>query len=342
MTAQLAAEVGAAREEVADAVAEAFLARHPDRVGRYGDGATTHDVAGPGHHLDFLQTAIEMDEPSVFRDYALWCRELLDARGIDEVLLAEGIETIRHELTRRVSGPAAAAVLKASSAGLDALSAARRSGWKEAGAVSPACHLYVAAAVTGRREAALAIVREAVAGADSPVDVYVDIFQNALYEVGRRWQTATVTIAEEHMATATTQFILSTLHDELRRTTRTRGVAVVTGVVGERHVVGASIVANVLDEDGWDVRFIGTDLPPDAVVSAVERTRADLLAISVTMARGVDAARELIALVRSSDGRGARVVVGGPAFRGDPDLWRAVGADGFATDARGVAEVARG
>lgn len=223
MTAEHAEEIGAVREAVAVAVTEAFLDKHPDWVERYGDRARTHGVADAGHHLDFLQTAVEMDEPSVFRDYALWCRDLLAARGIDAVFLAENLDTIRSTLTEHVSGPAAAAVATSVSAGLEALSSGRSSPWDEAGAVSPACHLYVAAAVTGRRAAALAIVREAVAGSDSPVDVYVDIFQSALYEVGRRWQTATVTIAEEHMATATTQFILSTLQDDLHRANTTRG-----------------------------------------------------------------------------------------------------------------------
>lgn len=342
MSAELAAEIGEVRDAVAEAVTAAFPAHRPGWVPRHGDRDRTHRAQDVRHHLDFLQTAVELDEPSVFRDYALWCRDLLDAHGIDVALLVEHLESVRAVLAGRLSPPTVQAVDQAVRAGLEALAAGRDSPWAEAGPVSPACHLYIAAAVTGRREAALAIVQEAIAGTESPVDVYVDIFQSALYEVGRRWQTASLTIAEEHMATATTQFILGVLHEQLPPTRRRRGTVVVAGVVGDRHVVGASIVANVLDGDGWDVRFLGSDVSPEAVVAAIDRSRADLLAISVTLGRGVPDARNLIALVRASSPKPPRIVVGGAAFRSDPDLWRAVGADGFAADARSVADVARG
>ncbi|MDP2774623.1 MAG: cobalamin-dependent protein [Nocardioides sp.] len=294
------------------------------------------------HHIYFLQAAVELDDPTVFRDFALWCRDLLDSRGIGVERLVERLETIRDELAGRLSRPAAEAVDLATSAALTALAAGHDSPWGESRPLSPACHLYLTASVSGRREQALAITREAVSGAESAVDVYVDIFQSALYEAGRRWQTTGLTIAEEHMATATTQYILSVLQEELPRTGAKNETAVVTGVVGEQHVVGASIVANVLEADGWDVRFIGSDLPHDAIVAAVRDYRASLLAISVTMSGSVADARDLIALVRGSIADPPRIIVGGAAFRRDPQLWRAMGADGFADDARGVAEIARG
>ncbi len=217
------------------------------------------------------------------------------------------------------------------------------SAWPDAaGPLSPACLLYVDAAVSGLREKALDIARGAVGDTESPDEVYVDLFQAALYEVGRRWQNTGLTIAEEHMATATTQFILSVLHEELPRAPGHRGTAVVTGVVGEQHVVGASIVADVLDADGWDVRVLGSDLPHESILTAVDSNQADLLAISVTMSEGVASARDLVALVREITTTTPRIIVGGAAFRRDPQLWRDVGADGFAADARGVAELARG
>ncbi|MFA6576152.1 MAG: cobalamin-dependent protein [Nocardioides sp.] len=324
MRTQLALEIGRLHDAVAEVTAETF---HPDCA---------------RHHIDFLQAAVELDDPTVFRDYALWCRDLLGARGIGVASLVARLEAVRDELVGRLSPPAADAVDLATRAALAALAAGQDSPWGEGDPLSPACNLYLTASVSGRREQALAIAREAVSGAQSPVDVYVDIFQSALYEAGRRWQTSGLTIAEEHMATATTQFILSVLQEELPRTGSQRETAVVTGVVGEQHVVGASIVANVLEADGWDVRFIGTDLPHDAVASAVDEYGAALLAISVTMSGSVADARDLITLVRGSSADPPRIIVGGAAFRRDPQLWRTVGADGFAADARSVAELARG
>lgn len=341
MRTELAAEIGRVRDTVANAVTDTFLARHPDWIERYGDRATKHGVQDARHHIDFLQAAVELSDPASFRDYALWCRDLLSSRGIGVVFLVENLEAIRDEMATRLSPAAAEALSLATRAGLEALAAGQGSPRAKGDPLSPACRLYLAASISGRRDDALAIAREAVSGGASPVDLYVDVFQSALYEVGRRWQTTGLTIAEEHMATATTQFILSVLQEEQPRARSHGGTAVVTGVANEQHVVGASIIANVLDTDGWDVRFMGTNLPHDGIVSAIAQNRASLVAISVTMSGCVADARDLIAQVRRNSATPPRIIVGGAAFRGDPQLWRTVGADGFAADARSVAELAR-
>ena len=341
MRRELAAEIGRVRDPVADAVTDTFLSQHPDWIERYGDRARKHGVKDARHHIDFLQAAVELNDPTTFRDYAVWCRDLLDARGMGVAFLVENLTAIRDEMAVRLSSPAAEAVDIATRAGLEALAAEAGSPTATDDQLSLACRLYIAASISGRREQALIIVREAVRGGASPVDVYIDIFQSALYEVGRRWQTTGLTIAEEHMATATTQFILSVLQEEQPRAGRHEGTAVVTGVVNERHVVGASIVANVLDAEGWDVRFMGTDLPHDAIVAAIDEYQASLVAISVTMSGCVGEACDLIAQVRRDTAHPPRIIVGGAAFLRDPELWRTVGADGFAADARSVAELAR-
>lgn len=341
MSAETAAELGRLRDAVADEVTRTFLSRHPDWIERYGDRALAHGVADARHHIDFLQAAVDLDDPSTFADYALWCRDLLGSRGIAVEFLVENLEAIRNELAGRLSPPAAAAVAIALRAGLEALTAPGDRTSADGVWLSPACRLYLAAAVSGRRTDALAVVRAALAGGASPSDVYVDILQSALYEVGRRWQTTELTIAEEHMATATTQFILSVLHEDLIRAASLREVAVVTGVAKELHVVGASIIANALEADGWDVRFMGTNMPHDGIVSAIEHSRAALVAISVTMSGCVPEARDLITQIRGSGAVTPRIIVGGAAFRHDPQLWRTIGADGFTADVRSVVELAR-
>ncbi len=337
---ELAAEIRRVRDTVANSVTETMLSRHPDWIERYSDQSTAHHVAA-GHHVDFLRAAVELDNTAIFRDYVLWRRDVLSARGITVRLLVEKLEAIRDELAGRLSPRATEAASRAMSAGLEALAAGDTLTQANGSPLSPTCRLYLEASIRGRCEEALEIAREAVRSAESLVDVYIDIFQSALYEVGRRWQTAGLSIAEEHMASATTQSILSVLHDEQPRTRGLAGTAVVTGVVNEQHIVGASIVANALDAEGWDVRFMGANLPHDAIVSAIANTQASLVAISVTMSDHVADARDLIAHIRRSSANPPRIIVGGAAFIRDEHLWRTVGADGYALDARSVAELAR-
>jgi hypothetical protein len=50
----------------------------------------------------------------------------------------------------------------------------------------------------------------------------------------------------------------------------------------------------------------------------------------------VAAVRQLIQAIRGEFGQRLRIMVGGAAFRSNPDLWRQIAADGFAADLRGV------
>ena len=121
MSAKQAAEIGRVRNVVADKVTETFLSHHPDWIQRYGDRARIRGVEDARHHIDFLQAAVDLDEPEEFADYALWCAEVLESRGIAEVFLIENLEAIREELRGRISHSAQMAVASAISAGLDAL-----------------------------------------------------------------------------------------------------------------------------------------------------------------------------------------------------------------------------
>ncbi len=143
------------------------------------------------------------------------------------------------------------------------------------------------------------------------------------------------------MATAVAQYVIASLYADLERPTERRGRAVVTGVYGELHQLGANMVADILESDGWDVRFLGTNVPPDGAVRAAVDHRADLVGISAMMLPNLSRVTELVERVRAAGDDRRRVIVGGGLFRSDPHLWRQVGADGFAPDLREVVALAR-
>lgn len=179
--------------------------------------------------------------------------------------------------------------------------------------------------------------------ASHPTDVYVDLFQQTLVEIGARWERNEISVAQEHLATTTVQFVLAQLYGAIDRSSPSRGSALVTGVEGELHQVGANLVADVLEADGWRVRFLGTNMPHEGIVEAALEMDAELVAVSTTMLFNLDAAGRLVDALRNSKReRTPRILVGGSAFRAAPKLWREVGADDFAVDLREVCAAARG
>jgi len=79
------------------------------------------------------------------------------------------------------------------------------------------------------------------------------------------------------------------------------------------------MVADVLEADGWDVRFLGSNMPHAGILQAIEDHQADILAISATILFNVPHVRALIAEVGNRFGAAApQIVVGGAAFRDLP------------------------
>jgi methanogenic corrinoid protein MtbC1 len=193
---------------------------------------------------------------------------------------------------------------------------------------------YLEALLGARRNDAGRLVLSAVETGTSVRSIYMDVFQPVQREIGRLWQTNEVSVAQEHFCTAATQLIMGQLFPMFPQIPRNGKRVVVTCVGGELHEVGARMVADLFEMEGWDSYFLGANTPSKGILSAVAEREADILAVSVTIHYNVEAARQLICAVRGSpDATSLKVMVGGRPFLVAPSLWSAVGGDGFAPDA---------
>ncbi|MFW5735351.1 MAG: cobalamin B12-binding domain-containing protein [Oceanidesulfovibrio sp.] len=165
-------------------------------------------------------------------------------------------------------------------------------------------------------------------------DIYLHVFQPALYEIGRLWQLNVISVAEEHLFTAATQLVMSRLYPRIFTSERKPYSMVAACVDDELHEVGVRMVTDFFEMNGWDTTYLGANMPQDAIVHAVQERRPDILAISLTMSYRLHAVSEILKRVRDDEScRGVKVLVGGYCFRAFPDLWKRVGADGYAADA---------
>jgi methanogenic corrinoid protein MtbC1 len=316
-------------QTVAETVTDAFLARHPDWVVRYGERARQAGIEDARFHVQFLGAAVESDSRLAFADYVQWTTRVLKARGIEPPFLWENLEQVQQGLAPFLTAGDGELVKDfVAFAKTRAVNDATRE------TESPLLltrRLFVQAVVSGARQAALTIALEALREGAVVQDLYADVFQDALYEVGRLWETNAITVAQEHMATAVTQYVMAHVFGQIAPPPTSRGVAIMTGVPGELHHVGALMVSDMLEANGWQVQFLGSNLPIPSILSAIEEAKPQLLGISVTMLFNVHHATRLIAETKRAAGR-IRVVVGGSAFRFG--LWRATGADDYAGDVR--------
>jgi len=201
---------------------------------------------------------------------------------------------------------------------------------------------YLAAQLAGsRREALRLVIDEGLARGIPALDVELEVIQEAQREIGRLWQQNTITVAEEHMATAISHMALSHLYEHAPRALTNGKKVMVACVEGEEHDFPARLVADALDLAGFDVRYLGANVPTDSLLAAVKRERPDLLALSATMTFNVPALRRTVERVRLEAGTSLPLAVGGGACTWMAGLPHALGADATARDARELVEAAR-
>jgi methanogenic corrinoid protein MtbC1 len=96
---------------------------------------------------------------------------------------------------------------------------------------------------------------------------FMDVLTPALAEVGERWASGSVTVAQEHLASATVCAALQKLLSDQRADVH--GTAVLACAPGERHEIGLLMLAVMLRSEGWQVAYLGADTPfADAVALA--------------------------------------------------------------------------
>ena len=161
--------------------------------------------------------------------------------------------------------------------------------------------------------------------------IYTDVFEPSLKVVGRMWETNEIDVATEHYFSEATESLMSLLYQHLDKSPEKKGSMVSVAVNGEFHHIGIKMITDILEEEGWECFYIGINTPTDSLVRALDDRQADVLAISATMAFNVENVSNMVRHIRSATKRkNLKIITGGQAFNMDPDLWKRVGADGYA------------
>lgn len=176
---------------------------------------------------------------------------------------------------------------------------------------------------------------------DGLMQFYLHVVQPCLYEIGTMWEEGRVSVAEEHLASALVARALSAQYVTLNIPESTRGRAVVTAASNEFHEIGAWMVANCLELDGWQVTYLGANTPHADLLGLLLKSPPRILAVSVGMPFNLTGAAELIDRVRHQPGlQQTRIMVGGLAFHHFPELVETIGADAFGTDGVHAVQIA--
>ena len=131
-----------------------------------------------------------------------------------------------------------------------------------------------------------------------------------LRQVGDEWHAGRMTPAQEHL-------VSSALHDIIVETMRSFSKAngaprvLVATAAGDRHAVGAALVGAAAAVEGWNVLYLGADLPAAEIADAARTAAVRVVALSLVYVD--DRARVLgeLRAIRSRLPREVTLIAGG-------------------------------
>ena len=145
-----------------------------------------------------------------------------------------------------------------------------------------------------------------------PLDFIELVAAPVCHRIGTLWEQAALSVAHEHVASVAIRQALGFLLDTVRGGATTRPQLIATTPPGQRHEFGAMMAAAVASLGGWNVTYLGPDVPVDDVVAAVRQTGARAVALSIVTGLPPTVVDELRRL-REALGPELPLIVGGRA-----------------------------
>lgn len=284
------------------------------------------------YHLMYLSEALLADDTKLFASYLEWARVLFSSIGLPETTLADTLTAITAVLTTHLPPETMNVVRPYLVIAEQSPTHSQPDHFQTDEPLQALCQQYSEALLRANRKLASQLIMNAVEKGTPIRDIYLHVFQQSQYEIGRLWQMNEISVAQEHFCTAATQMIMSQLYPYLFSNEKNGRRLVVTCVASELHELGARIVADFFEMAGWDTYYLGANMPTRSIITALEDRQADVLAISATMTFHISPTAQLIKDIRAANKR-IKILVGGYPFNISSELWQRVGADGYAADA---------
>ena len=198
--------------------------------------------------------------------------------------------------------------------------------------------------IDGDTEECIRLIKDGIRQGMNPLDIIEKGMGRGITKVGDDFGTGAVFLPELIMAADVMKAGTDLLDEQIELSGLKRevlGNVVIGTVKGDIHDIGKSVVASVLQANGFNVNDLGIDVPVEDFVNNVKKTGTDILGMSTLLTLPLQVMGEVIEAVKNEGLREkVKVIVGGcPVTQEFADE---IGADAVGFDASdGVSKVRR-
>lgn len=334
----------ALRSAAADAVARRFFEQHAADYAQFDDKGRETCREDLCFHLDFLRPVLEFGLVEPMVDYLRWLETVLASRDVPVAHLPLSLEWLAEFFASHMDGPNGAAVSMALNQVCirfrepvrtdPAIYGLLPAEWPESGDLQERL-------LAGDRGAVDRILKSRLDAGHGLLDAELHLIQPALYRIGRKWQHNEVTVGQEHIATAIAQSAMARGLMQATMAPANGRKVLLACVEGNQHAVGLQMVADAFQLAGWEVQYLGANVPTTALLQQVTTFQPDLVGLSVAFAHQLRVVRQVMARL-AADTRTAAlpVMIGGLAINQFSAIADELGASGWSPDAGAALDLA--
>jgi methanogenic corrinoid protein MtbC1 len=200
---------------------------------------------------------------------------------------------------------------------------------------------YLDTLLKGDRKACRSVIEESLQTGTPANAVYLDIIWPIMAEIEHLARNDVITSTQEHLATRINRTIVDQLQNKLPRKPTKNKRIVISCAPAELQELGAQIMADLFESDGWEVKFLGSGLTNDDILEYIHESAPDILLIYGSTPKQAPDIRQLIDMIRDINAwPNMHIMVSGGLFNRAEGLWQEIGADLFAENAMEALQLA--
>lgn len=188
---------------------------------------------------------------------------------------------------------------------------------------------YLQALLIGNKNAALEIALSFFQNGMEIKTFYKDIIEKSLVEIGQLWESGKVDVWKEHLATEISKVVMENYKLNSRHTTQNNNKKIISFTPGtESHSMGLKMVSDILEQQGYKILFLGTNIPNRSIINAINDEKPYAICLSVTMRYHIESAKNIISYIRTAFKKQCPlIIIGGFALNEQYDVIGLTGAD---------------
>jgi MerR family transcriptional regulator, light-induced transcriptional regulator len=163
------------------------------------------------------------------------------------------------------------------------------------------------------------------------VPVFLDqVAGPSIRDIGHGWRDGTLSVGQEHLATAVFQQVLGWIIDAYHVDEDAPRMLAATPA-GQLHELGALMAAAAAAAEGWNVLYLGPNLPASEIVDSARQAQVRGVALSIVNPTPDEGLLENLKLLRRELPSRVHLFLGGSAVAQEAERFSSLGAQTFTT-----------